>query len=87
MIISDESYERVRAAVEDIRCCCEIEDDYMECEGIASFSIMFFLEALDEDQLRMTVAAFKEYVWDIEVDDENFSNGILMALDRFLRGM
>lgn len=87
MIISDESYERVRAAVEDIRCCCEIEDDYMEWEDIASFSIMAFLEALDEDQLKMTVAAFREYAWDIEDDDPNFSNGILTALDRCLREM
>ena len=84
MIISDESYERVRAAVDDIKCCCEIEDDYMEWEDIALFSIMAFLEALDEDQLKMTVVAFREYAWDIEVDDENFSNGILTALDRCL---
>ena len=35
----------------------------------------------------MTVAAFKEYAWDIEDDDPNFSNGILMALDRCLRKM
>ena len=87
MIISDESYERVRASVEDIKCCCEIEDDYMEWEDIAAYSIMAFLEALDEDQLKMTVAAFKEYAWDFEDVDPNFSNGILMALDRCLREM
>lgn len=87
MIISDESYERVREAVDDIKCCCEIEDDYMEWEDIASFSIMAFLEALDEDQLKMTVAAFREYSWDIEDDNPNFSNGILTALDRCLREM
>lgn len=87
MIISDESYERVRASVEDIKCCCEIEDDYMEWEDIAAYSIMTFLEALDEDQLKMTVAAFKECARDIEVDDENFSNGILTALDGCLREM
>lgn len=57
----------------------------MEWEDIASFSIMAFLEALDEDQLKMTVAAFREYAWDIEDDDPNFSNGILTALDRCLR--
>lgn len=46
-----------------------------------------FLEALDEDQLKMTVAAFKEYAWDFEDVDPNFSNGILTALDRCLREM
>lgn len=87
MLISDESYERVRDAVADIKCCCETEDDYMEWEDIASFSIMSFLEALDEDQLKMTVAAFREYAWDIEDEDSNLSQGILTALDRCLREM
>ena len=85
MLISDESYERVRDAVADIKCCCETEDDYMEWEDIASFSIMAFLEALDENQLKMTVAAFREYAWDIEDEDSNLSQGILTALDRCLR--
>lgn len=80
MIISDESYERVRASVEDIKCCCEIEDDYMEWEDIAAYSIMAFLEALDEDQLKMTVAAFKEYAWDFEDVDPNFSLACVFCL-------
>ena len=48
---------------------------------------MAFLEALDEDQLKMTVAAFKEYAWDIEDEDSNLSQGILTALERCLREM
>ena len=59
----------------------------MEWEDIASFSIMSFLESLDEDQLKMTVAAFREYAWDIEDEDSNLSQGILTALDRCLREM
>lgn len=87
MIISDESYERVRAAVEDIKCCCEIENDYMEWEDIAAYSIMAFMEALDEEQLKMTVSAFNEYAWDIKDDDPNFASGVLTALERCLREM
>lgn len=52
----------------------------MEWEDIAAYSIMAFLEALDEDQLKMTVAAFKEYAWDIEDNDPNFASGILTTL-------
>ena len=84
MIISDESYERVRAAVDDIKCCCDIEDDYIEWEDIVAYSIMAFLQALDEELLKMTVAAFNEYAWDIEYNDSNFASGILAALDRCL---
>ena len=87
MIISDESYERVRAAVDDIKCCCDIEDDYIEWEDIVTYSIKAFLQALDEDLLKMTVAAFNEYAWDIEDNDSNFASGILAALERCLREM
>lgn len=85
MIISDETYERTRAAVDDIKCCCEIEDDYMEWEDIVAFSVMAFPEPLDEDQFKMTVAAFKEYAPDIGDNDPNFASGFLTMLDRCLR--
>ncbi len=84
MIISDESYERVYNAVADIKCCCATEDDYMLWEDIASYSIMAFLEGLDEDQFKMTVAAFREYADDISDEDRNLAEGIQVALERCL---
>lgn len=84
MIINDESYERVQNAVEDIYSCCEIEDDYTGWEDVASSAIAPYLEALDEEQLRMTITAFEEYIADVSEEDENLAVGIKTALMRFL---
>lgn len=45
--ISDESYERVQNAIEDLGYCCELEDDYEQWEDIAASSMASFLDDLD----------------------------------------
>ena len=85
--ISDESYERVQNAIEDINCCCVIEDDYNEWEDIAASSIAGFIDSLNDEQLAMTCAAFREYIIDTEDSDLNLAMGIRTALARSLREM
>ncbi len=85
--ISDESYERVQNAIEDINCCCVTEDDYNEWEDIAAFSIAGFIDSLNDEQLAMTCAAFREYIIDTEDSDLNLAMGIRTALARSLREM
>lgn len=85
--ISDESYERVQNAVEDINCCCVTEDDYNEWEDIAASSIAGFIDSLNDEQLAMTCAAFREYIIDTEDSDLNLAMGIRTALARSLREM
>lgn len=85
--ISDESYERVQNAIEDINCCCVTEDDYNEWEDIAASSIAGFIDSLNDEQLAMTCAAFREYIIDTEGSDLNLAMGIRTALARALREM
>ena len=85
--ISDESYERVQNAVEDINCCCVTEDDYNEWEDIAASSIAGFIDSLNDEQLAMTCAAFREYIIDTEDSALNLAIGIRTALARSLREM
>lgn len=85
--ISDESYERVQNAVEDINCCCVTEDDYNEWENIAASSIAGFIDSPNDEQLAMTCAAFREYIIDTEDSDLNLAMGIRTALARSLREM
>jgi hypothetical protein len=83
--ISDESYERVQNAIEDIGYCCETEDNYDQWEDIAASSMAGFLDDLDSEQLEMTVAAFGEYIIDKADDDMNMAMGVKTALARYLR--
>lgn len=85
--ISDESYERVQNAIEDINCCCVTEDEYTEWEDIAASSIEGFIDSLNDEQLAMTCAAFREYIIDKEDTDLNLALGIKTALTRALREM
>lgn len=85
--ISDESYERVQNAIEDINCCCVTEDEYTEWEDIAASSIEGFIDSLNDEQLAMTCAAFREYIIDKEDTDLNIALGIKTALTRALREM
>lgn len=85
--ISDESYEIVQNAIEDINCCCVTEDDYNEWEDIAASSIAGFIDSLNDEQLAMTCAAFREYIIDTEDSDLNLAMGIRTALARSLREM
>lgn len=85
--ISDESYERVQNAIEDISYCCVTEDDYNEWEDIAASSIEGFIDSLNDEQLAMTCAAFREYIIDTENSDLNLAMGIKNALARALREM
>ena len=79
---SDWSIANVEAHIYGIR------DVIWHCDSLDELNYLAAkLEELDEDQLKMTVAGFREYAWDIEDDDPNFSNGILTALDRCLREM
>ena len=83
--ISDESYERVQDIIKDIGYCCEVEDDYEQCEDIAASSMAGFLDDLDYEQVEMTVAALEEYIIDTADTDMNMAMGIKTALARYLR--
>lgn len=83
--ISDESYERVQNAIEDLGYCCELEDDYEQWEDIAASSMASFLDDLDAEQFEMTVAAFIEYITDKADEDMNMAMGVKTALARYIR--
>ena len=83
--ISDESYERVQNAIEDLGYCCELEDDYEQWEDIAASSMASFLDDLDAEQFEMTVAAFIEYITDKSDEDMNMAMGVKTALARYIR--
>lgn len=83
--ISDESYERVQNAIEDLSYCCELEDDYEQWEDIAASSMSSFLDDLDAEQFEMTVAAFIEYITDKADEDMNMAMGVKTALARYIR--
>ena len=83
--ISDESYERVQDIIEDMSCCCEVEDDYDQWEDIAASSMASFLDDLDGEQLEMTVAALEEYIIDKADNDLNMAMGVKTALARYIR--
>ena len=85
--ISNESYERVQSAIEDIGYCCATEDDYTEWEDIAASSIGAFIEALNDVQLEMTCAAFREYINETAETDLNMAMGVKTALARAIREM
>mgnify|MGYP003310733033 CR=1 FL=1 len=85
--ISEASYERVQKAIEDINICCVTEDDYNECEDIASSSIAAFIDDLNDEQLEMTCGAFIEYIEDTAETDRNMAMGVKTALERALKEM
>ena len=41
-----EAHERVLCAIEDIKACCEVEDNFNEWSDVAASSIQAFLEEL-----------------------------------------
>ncbi len=85
--VSDEAYERVNAAIEDIGYCCETSDDYHQWEDIAAWSISSVMEELNDEQIEMTVSAFREYIIDKSDEDMNMAMGVKAALERALREM
>ncbi|MCM1330660.1 MAG: hypothetical protein NC253_14640 [Ruminococcus sp.] len=72
--VKSESHGRVLSAVEDIKACCEVQDDFHEWSDIAASLIQAFLEDLAAEQLDDTCGAFMEYM--SECADKNFANGI-----------
>ena len=82
--VNEESYERVESAVNEVKSACATEDDYMEWEDVAASAMEFVFDELDEDQLKMTVSAFIEYINDTADEDENMALGIKTAVIRCL---
>lgn len=82
-----EAHERVINAVEDIKCCCEIEDDFHQWSDIASSSIQAFLEDLINEQLDDTCGAFVEYIEETISKNPNLAQGIREALTICLNEM
>lgn len=72
--VRSEAHGRVLSAVEDIKSCCEVRDDFREWSDVAASSIQAFLEDLTAEQLDDTCGAFMEYI--SECADENLANGI-----------
>ena len=83
--VNEESYERVESAVNEVKSACVTEDDYMEWEDVAASAMEFVFDELDEDQLKMTVSAFIEYINDTADEDENMALGIKTAVIRCLK--
>lgn len=82
-----EAHERVLNAIEDVKSCCEIKDDFHEWSDIAASSIQAFLEDLSDEQLDDTCAAFREYIKETSAEDENLAKGIKDALTICLNEM
>lgn len=82
-----EAHERVLCAVEDIKSCCEVRDDYHEWSDIAASSVQFFLEDLIAEQLDDICSAFGEYIEETVGEDENLAKGVKDALLICLREM
>ncbi len=82
-----EAHERVLNAVEDIRCCCEIGDDFHQWSDIAASSIQAFLEDLTNEQLDDTCGAFVEYIEETASENLNLAQGIREALTICLNEM
>lgn len=85
MRISDESYERVVAILDDIRSVCEIKDYYEDWEDMARPSFCTFMDDLDNNQYDMTCAAVKEKIVDLNaVGERNYAMGIMTAFRGYL---
>ena len=82
-----EAHERVINAVEDIKCCCEIKDDFYQWSDIAASSIQAFLEDLTNEQLDDTCGAFVEYIEETISENPNLAHGIREALTICLNEM
>ncbi len=78
-INKSEAHARVLEAIDDVKVCCEVEDDYTEWDDIAASSITAFLEDLTAEQLDDTCGAFKEYITDRDTP-YNLAMGIRSAL-------
>ena len=75
-----EAHERVINAVEDIKCCCEIRNDFHQWSDIAASSIQAFLEDLTNEQLDDTCGAFTEYIEETISENPNLAQGVREAL-------
>ena len=82
-----ESHERVINAVDDIKCCCEINDDFHQWSDVASSSIQSFLDDLSPKQLDNTCGAFMEYIEETTSETPNLAQGIKEALTICLKEM
>ncbi len=75
-----EAHERVLEAIEDIKSCCEVKDDFHEWSDVAASSIQAFLEDLTVEQLDDTCGAFREYITETANEDINLARGVKEAL-------
>ncbi len=78
--INSESIARVNDAVEEIKSCCEIEDDYLEWYDIAQECMQQCFEDLNDEQIKITCAAWFAVINESECND-NFVKGIICALE------
>jgi len=76
--ITDESFDRVELAINEIKACCDVGSDYSEWYDIAQECVVQSFEDLNDRQIRMTYAAWERYVYDDE--DNNFVCGVAKAL-------
>ena len=85
--IRSESHERVINAVDDIKNCCEVRNDFRQWSDIAASSIQAFLEDLTAEQLDDTCGAFMEYIEETTSENPNLAQGIKEALTICLKEM
>lgn len=78
--IRSEAQGRVLSAVEDIKSCCEVQDNFHEWSGVAASSIQAHLEDLSAEQLDNTCSAFREYIAEIAEESPNLADGIKNGL-------
>jgi hypothetical protein len=76
--ITNESFERVESAINEIKACCDVESDYSEWYDIAQECIVQSFEDLNDRQIHMTYAAWERYINDDE--NRNFVCGIAKAM-------
>lgn len=76
--ISEESFERVLLATENIKECCDIKELYTEWSDSAQEFISESFENLDDNQIYMTYAAWESFISDNK--DINLAKGLVLAL-------
>lgn len=78
--ITEEEYDRVSEALDNISCSCDLDEDYEEWWDIAKESITESFEGLERVQTYRTYAAWEEQINSMLSENPNIAKGIIKAL-------
>mgnify|MGYP000103980141 CR=1 FL=1 len=78
--ITEEEYDRVSEALDNISCSCDLDEDYEEWWDIAKESITESFEGLERVQTYRTYAAWEEQINSMLSENPNIAKGLIKAL-------